>query len=156
MGQFGTQESREGKRAGGRRRELPPAEIIVKMLESGWTRAEVANEFGVTPAAVTHSLDRHGVEKPRVVTYRDIFPYRVETRHRNAQVMHRLRTLAKIESGIPVTEIEQERLEAWLANMREADVVLTYHPEAPPNDASSVGGFYYDKRNPGERGVIRH
>jgi hypothetical protein len=39
-------------------------------------------------------------------------------------------------------------LDKWLAEIKEADVVVCYDRTMAPNPASTTGGFYYSKRRP--------
>lgn len=69
--------------------------------------------------------------------------------------MRRVRSLAAKQLGKELDHSEQRLLDEWLIGMNEANVILNYHPEAPPNDASANGGFFYSARREGESGLFR-
>lgn len=124
---------------------LPDAAVLRRLRNSGMTYAQIAELYGVTESGVWRAFDRAGliVQRP---TYRDVVPWVVDRKFSPTQVMQHLRTMARMQAKLPVSEADRLALERWLARMRESGVVLAYHPEAPPNEASQTGGFYYAER----------
>ncbi|MDN4612310.1 hypothetical protein [Arthrobacter burdickii] len=88
-------------------------------------------------------------------TVSDILPWDVAAHHKTTAVMERFRTISKQQNGLDTSPVEERLLEAWLQGLADNDVVVNYHPDAPPNDASSRGGFYYVPRQPRDKWILR-
>lgn len=69
--------------------------------------------------------------------------------------MAHARVLLRQRSGQEILLEEVRALHAWLDWVQRRGLVLNYHPEAPPNRASAVGGFYYMDRLPSDEWIIR-
>lgn len=133
-------------------KRLPDIDVLLALREEGKTLQEIGDLYGVTVAAVQKALKRH-TKKP--ITYRDVVPWQVDRRFYQTPVMERLRLVAKQLAGIELTQAEQRNLDSWLTLMANNQVVLDYHPSAPPNDASKLGGFYYRTRVPEDKFFYR-
>lgn len=133
---------------------LPDAAVLRRLRNQGMTYQEIADLYGVTESGVWRAFDRAGLISQRP-TYRDVVPWKVGAEVATTQIAINLRTMAKKQAGLPVSERDNIALDRWLQHMRESNVVLAYHPEAPPNDASSKGGFYYVAREEGDEDFFR-
>lgn len=135
-------------------RKLPPIEEIERMYQSGMTYKEIGAAHGVSVSAVSKEMSRKN-RTPKKITYHDLLPWRILPEHTGTAIMRRVRTLALKRQGIAVSEDHDRLLAEWISGMAESGLVLNYHPEAPPNAASSAGGFYYSPRRDGEEGLCR-
>lgn len=135
-------------------RKLPPIEEVERLYNAGKTYQEIGDMFGASKTAAAKMLERKG-RTPKRITYRDLLPWKVEEEHRGAAVMRRVRTMAQKQQGVPVTAESERLLAEWILGLEESGMILNYHPEAPPNSASSAGGFYFSPRLPGEQGYFR-
>lgn len=133
---------------------LPNATILRRLRNQGMTYKEIADLYGTTESGVWRAFDRAGLINQRP-TYRDIVPWAVDRKFARTQIMQHLRTLAKMQAELEVSPKDVESAKNWIADMESEGVILAYHPEAPANVASSKGGFYYVKREPGDEGWFR-
>lgn len=133
---------------------LPDAAVLRRLRNKGMTYKEIADLYGVTESGVWRAFDRASMISSRA-TYRDVVPWKVDRKFSRTEIMRHLRTMAKMQAELPVSAADEKALTAWLDNMSADNVVLAYHPDAPPNDAAGVGGFYYAEREPGETGWFR-
>ena len=135
-------------------RKLPDARTLLDLRERGMTLAGIADLYGVTESGVQRALARAEANVGRR-TYRDILPWAIDSAHRSTAIMGHLRVLARQRSGLEASEGELSALHAWLDWLDEHQLVLNYHPEAPPNPASRIGGFYYMDRRPDDEWILR-
>ncbi len=135
-------------------RKLPDATTLRRLREMNWRLEDIAKEYGVTEGAVWLALDRAGFVES-VPTYADLLPWDIAEEHRMTAIMARFRSINRQKRGLPLSEGDERRLTEWLANLEEHDVVVNYHPAAPPNDASTKGGFYYVPREPRDKWIVR-
>jgi hypothetical protein len=129
-------------------RKLPDNNVLLKMREQGMTYAEIAEEYGTTGGAVYWRLrDAGGVQtRPDHSRY---LPWKVKKDHSHARPAVLLRYLSRRDQGDVIPEAKSRQVDKWLIEIKEADVVVCYDREMPPNPASPVtGGFYYSKRRP--------
>lgn len=133
---------------------LPDAAVLRRLRNQGMTYGEIADLYGVTESGVWRAFDRAGLISQRP-TYRDVVPWTVDRQFSRTQIMQYLRAMAKMQARLPVSDSQRRSVERWLEYMKESGVVLAYHPEAPPNDASSMGGFYYARREDGDDDFFR-
>jgi len=135
-------------------RRLPDIATLRRQLDSGKKYSEVGELYGVSGQAVWSMLNRHGATKEQV-TIRELIPWQLEEHHRGLMPMVRFRTILSIAQGLEVADVEWRRLESWLEQLRASGVVVGYHKDAPPNEASKTGGWYYVLREPGDEWIIR-
>lgn len=135
-------------------RELPDAATLHRLREQGWRLTDIAEKYGVTESGVWRALERANMIEGRS-TYRDILPWIVSQEHQSTAVMKKFRTMLHQREGREIAPADLAALNKWLAQLEEAGLVVNYHPEAPANDASSKGGFYYTERKPEDSGIIR-
>ncbi|MEU3618811.1 hypothetical protein ABZ725_41785 [Streptomyces sp. NPDC006872] len=105
--------------------------------------------YDVTPGAVYWQLRDAGGTKKRN-DHRRYLPWRVKAEHTHARPATMLRFLSRREQGETLPEAKDRMLTKWLAEVKEADVVVCYRREQGPNPASPNGGFYYSKRRPSD------
>lgn len=133
---------------------LPPADVLQELRDQGWRLVDIAEQYEVTISAVQKALKRAGWVDDQV-NYTDVVPWTVARRLANSGVMQKLRYIAKQKQGLPLTSPERFSLEAWLRMLNDNNLVLDYHENAPPNDASSLGGWYYRTRVPEDQSFYR-
>lgn len=128
-------------------RLLPDNEVLVRLRHQGWTYDDIAREYGVGRSAVylrLRNVDGAVAARPR---HANLIPWKVATKHAHAFPVQMLRLLARRNQGQELPPEKQRMLDKWLKEVREADVVVCYDPEQPPNAASpATGGFFYSRR----------
>ena len=132
-------------------RQLPDTETLVKLREQGWSYNDIADEYGVTKGAVYLQLQSAKATKTRP-NYKHLIPWTVKSEHQFSHPAMMLRLLGRRESGdTGIPPVKERMLDKWLRQIREADVVVCYHPDTPPNAASpKSGGWYYATRKPSD------
>ena len=133
---------------------LPPADVIHELRTQGYRLADIAEQYEVSVSAVQKALRRAGLAEEQI-NYRHVVPWKVDPKLANTAVMQRLRSIAKQQQGVPLEGEERRLLEDWFDLLAENNIVLDYHPEAPPNDACSLGGFFYRTRVPEDTAFYR-
>lgn len=138
-------------------RQLPDNSVLVQLRRQGWTYADIAREYGVTETAVYLRL-RQANATERQNRHRALLPWRVKRSHTYAFPAQMLRLLGRRQQGEVLPPVKGRMLDKWLRELAEADVVVCYDPEMPPNPASpKTGGFYYSRRRPEDGdAIIRH
>jgi hypothetical protein len=135
-------------------RKLPDNTTLRQLRAQGWKLKQIAQAYDVKEAAVWKALERAGFTD-KAETYRDIIPWDIDPRHRSTAIAQRFRSIQRQRQGKPLNETEQHLLDTWLQVMKDNNVVLDYHPDAPPNDASRLGGFFYTPRLPQDEWIVR-
>ena len=135
-------------------RKLPDNTTLRQLRAQGYKLKQIASIYGVKEAAVWKALERAGFTD-KAETYRDILPWDIDPRHRSTAIAQRFRSIQRQRQGKPLTETEQHLLDTWMKVMKDNNVVLDYHPDAPPNDASRLGGFFYTPRLPEDEWIVR-
>lgn len=135
-------------------RKLPDDATLRRLRTQGWTQREIAETYKVSESAVWKALTRAGYADP-VPTYRDLIPWRIDEAHKAVAIMERFRSIVKQQKGAPLRPEEEHLLNRWLQDLEANDLVVGYHPDAPPNTASTKGGFYYVPREPTDDWIIR-
>lgn len=127
-------------------RLLPDNATLKRWVEDeGLTHQQIADrvyaETGnrVARATVSAALHRAGLSKP-VSRYTDEIPWRVKVEHIKEYPARMLRTLGRRRAGLPLTELENTRLDAWLAKLERDHAVIGYAPD-------SIYGFYYIEKD---------
>jgi hypothetical protein len=129
-------------------RKLPDNTVLLKLREKGMTYAEIAEQYNTTEGAVYWQLRDAGGVKTRP-DHSKFLPWKVKSDHSHARPAVLLRYLSRREQGDKIPEAKDRQVTRWLEEMKEADVVVCYDRDMPPNPASPVaGGFYYSKRRP--------
>ncbi len=134
-------------------RKLPSRAVLLQLREGGLSYAQIADQYGVTEGAVYWQLRDAGAVKTRA-DHSKYLPWMVKTEHAHARPATVLRYLSRrehAEKGMadPLPEAKSRMVDKWLAEVKDADVVVCYSRDMPPNPASpKTGGFYYSKRRP--------
>lgn len=129
---------------------LPENDVLVTLRRKGWTYAEIATHYNVSNAAVYLRLRQANAVDARE-DHRELIPWTVATEQAQAHPLVMLRYLSRRKLGYPIPAKKQRMLDKWLAEIKEADVVVCYDPTYPPNPASPIhGGFYYSRRRPSD------
>lgn len=108
-----------------------------------WIMDEYRRKYNI---AITHSAignwrARYGLER-RQERSLTLVPWKIEEQHRYKHALAMLRAEARRRAGAPLSELQQKRLESWLAFLAEEDCVVHYDPE-------TEDGFFYVPRRPG-------
>lgn len=135
-------------------RKLPDRATLRRMRTSGWTQRRIAETYGVSESAVWKALMRAGYTEP-LATYKDILPWEIADEHKTVAIMERFRSIVKQKKGAKLRPEEEARLQQWLADLEANGLVVSYHKAAPPNSASSKGGFYYIPKSESDDWIIR-
>lgn len=128
-------------------KKLPDSATLRRLRKAGWTQRKIAETYQVSESAVWKALRKDGYTQP-VATYKDILPWDIADEHKAVAIMERFRAIIKQRKKAPLRPEEAARLKAWLKELKENDLVVAYHKDAPPNSASSKGGFYYLPKDP--------
>lgn len=135
-------------------RKLPDNTTLRRLRSQGWTLKDIAATYDVTEAAVWKALERAGFTVPQK-TVNDVIPWSVADQHKSTAIMERFRSIVKQQKGSLLRSSEEQLLNRWLHDLTANNVVVAYHPDAPPNAASRKGGFYYIERTPDDDWIIR-
>ena len=135
-------------------RKLPDGTTLRRLRSQGWRLKDIAETYGVTEAAVWKALERAGYTTPQK-TVADIIPWDVADEHKSTAIMERFRSIVKQQKGADLRAQEEQLLNRCLHDLTANNVVVAYHPDAPPNAASRKGGFYYLEREPQDDWIIR-
>lgn len=135
-------------------RKLPDSTTLRQLRAQGWLLKDIAKQYNVTEAAVWKALERAGFTATKE-TYQDIVPWEIDPKHRSTAIAQRFRSIMRQKRGTVLNPTEQHLLDTWLQVMKDNNVVLNYHKDAPPNDASRLGGFYYVPREPRDTWIVR-
>lgn len=123
-------------------RKLPDSATLRRLRTQGWTQRKIAETYQVSESAVWKALMRAGYTEP-LATYKDILPWEISDEHKTVAVMERFRAIVKQKKGAKLRPEEETRLQQWLRDLEANGLVVAYHKAAPPNSASSKGGFFY-------------
>lgn len=137
-------------------RLLPDNDVLKKLRAQGWTYEDIANEYGVTKGAVYLRLRQAKATHDRP-DYSHLIPWTIRVEHAHARPAQMLRMLGRRENNLPIPPAKERMLDRWLAEVKEADVVVDYDPDFPPNPANPKnGGWHYRRRKPEDGdGLIR-
>lgn len=137
-------------------RKLPDSTTLRRLRAQDWTLAQIAETYGVTTSAVHRALVRANYTLP-LKTWKDILPeeWDIADEHKATAIMERFRSIVKQQKGAQLRANEEHLLNQWLRDLKDNDVVVAYHKDAPPNDASRKGGFYYTQRRPDDDWIVR-
>ncbi len=130
-------------------RLLPASDILYGLRRQGWSYDDIAAEYGVSKGAVYLQL-RQAKAVVKRPSYKHLIPWTVRLDHAHAHPVMMLRLLGRRQKGDDtIPGVKARLLDKWLREVAEADVVLCYDPDYPPNPASPTsGGFYYSRRQP--------
>lgn len=135
-------------------RKLPDRATLRRLRSQGWTQRKIAETYQVSESAVWKALMRAGYTEP-LATYKDILPWDIADEHKTVAIMERFRAIVKQRKKAPLRPEEESRLQQWLVDLAANGVVVAYHKDAPPNSASSKGGFYYLPKTELDDWIIR-
>lgn len=135
-------------------RKLPDSTTLRRMRTQGQTQKEIADTYGVSESAVWKALKKAGYTES-MATYKDILPWEIDDEHKATAIMERFRSIVRQRMGGALLPEDERKLEAWLKDLEANELVVAYHPQAPANDASSKGGFYYVPRQADDDWIIR-
>lgn len=110
--------------------------------------------YKVSVSAVQKALRRADLVGP-LITYREVAPWKVDTRYADTTVMQRLRTMAQMRKCLEVPVADNRKLHEWLQYLEKNRLVLDYNRDYPPNDACFLGGFHYRPRRAEDQSFYR-
>jgi hypothetical protein len=128
-------------------RQLPTSDVLRQLRAQGKTYEEIGDMYGVTKGAVYWQLRDAGLAKTRP-DHSKYIPWKIRTDHAHAKPATMLRLHSRREQGDTIPAVKARMLDKWLAEIKEADVVVCYDRDMSPSPASPTGGFYYSKRRP--------
>lgn len=117
-------------------RILPPTQELLKLVEAGYTHAQIAAHIRqttgvvVSRSTVSSALSRAGLSEA-AIRYREEIPWKVRAEHLTHYPARMLRLLGRRRAGIEVDGDEAVRLDAWLRGLEEKDLVVAYAPDGP-------------------------
>lgn len=135
-------------------RKLPDKATLRRLRTAGWTQRRIAETYGVSESGVWKALQKAGYTET-LSTYKDIIPWEIADEHKAVAIMERFRAIVKQRKGAQLRPEEEARLQQWLADLEANGLVVNYHPAAPPNSASSKGGFFYIPKSDQDDWIIR-
>lgn len=135
-------------------RKLPDNATLRRLRTQGWTQRKIAETYQVSESAVWKALMRAGYTQP-LATYKDIIPWEIADEHKTVAIMERFRAIVKQKKGAKLRPEEETRLIQWLRDLEANGLVVSYHKAAPPNSASSKGGFFYVPKSEQDDWIIR-
>jgi hypothetical protein len=134
-------------------RVLPDNATLQRWVEKGMTHREIAEEVArvtgqaVSRSSVSAALSRAGLSRP-MARYDDELPWRVKVSHMTQYPARMLRLLGRRRAGFDLSGADSERLDSWLATLKDEGLVVAYCPERK--------GFLYveaDEVGDGARGI---
>ena len=135
--------------------KLVNAELFKQLYRAGYRFSEIQQKYFDETDIWVNSLStftnwaaRLGLEERRHTRTDDLIPWPVRREHRYRYAIMMLRAEAKRRQGKPLTDIEQRRLERWLAWLRENNAVVHYDPDTEQ-------GWWYVPREPSDDDIIR-
>lgn len=134
-------------------RRLPDEATVRNLVEEGMSDRDIASRYEVSPEAVRKFRHRYGIERPSAhADHSAYIPWKVKASHAQHPLVRRLREYSRQQQGLPLTEVEQQRVENFLLFLRGGNdlrlpLVVTY-------DRDRAEGFALEPARPGES-VIR-
>lgn len=125
----------------GMRERLPGVHELIQLRDQGKTYKEIAAWVSettgehVSPTSIGSALSRAGATKARP-RYKDHLPWVVHQEHISHYAARMLRALGRRDAGLPLSEMDNQRLDAWLEKLKQEHAVVAYVPD-------SEDGFYY-------------
>lgn len=126
-------------------RILPDNRTLRHWVEDeGLTHQQIADRVlattghSVSRSSVSAALSRAGISatQPR---HKECLPWRVKIDHIREYPARMLRVLGRRRAGLPLSERENKRLDAWLQQLSDDHAVVGYDPD------SKFGFYYIDK-----------
>ena len=124
-------------------RVLPSKDELKKLLDQGYTHAQIAAEVSrqtgrpIRRSTVSSAIHRAGLSGPAKL-YTEEIPWQVREQHLTAYQARMLRLLGRRRAGIANSQEMDDRLDGWLAQLRREHAVVAYLPE------TDVGFWYVD------------
>ncbi|MGG5173897.1 hypothetical protein ACQQCD_02595 [Pseudarthrobacter sp. J1763] len=134
--------------------KMPDPQTLRSLREHGWRLHDIAQEYGVTESAVWRALEEAAKDNP-IETKVHKLPWVVAEQHQKSAMAGLINCFFRILSGQEEDPQNKVDVQEWLKHLRENDLVVNYHPEAPANPASTLGGFYYTPRLPQDVWIFR-
>lgn len=113
------------------------------------TYKEIGDGYGVSTGAAYQRAKRMDLIKKPISRHSELIPWRVSMEHIHGYPGAMLRLLSRRIKGQTNPARKEQQLDNWLAELEEADAVVTYDKDIEPNPASpKSGGWAYLKRQP--------
>lgn len=118
--------------------KAPDKNTLVRYADEGLTQQQMADRWttesgwNITRSAVAMALKREGVPpvRPRP-RYEEELPWEVAEEHQRKTDAQILRFWARRRHNLPLQPEQESKLENWLRQLDEADVVIIYDRETP-------------------------
>lgn len=126
-------------------RLVPSYTELALMRDSGMTHQQIADELSrrhgrrVARSTVSAAIHRSGELRVPRHRYDDTIPWTVPVAHAAEYPARMLRLLGRRTHGLPLRDEERVRLERWLAELEEREVIVAFCPN-PPTDEPA---FHY-------------
>ena len=134
---------------------VPDATQMRRYLEKGLSQREISEAWEadsgmrVTRAAIGMAMQRYGLTanqlRPR---YSHLVPWNIKREHHQNREVKYLRMEARRRQGLPLTDAELRRLQAWLEELRKANAVVMYNPD-------TEAGFFWVHRKDTDTDIVR-
>lgn len=130
---------------------LKPADIR-RLLDEGWSYAEIAEKYGYEVQSLRNSVSREKYKVPDLnPTPWQFAPWWVKPIHTNSGIGRRLLFAHRLQQGETVSpKLIADDVKAWLEKLDHNDFVVSYHPDTPGNSFEPKGGFFLRPRRPGD------
>ena len=119
------------------------------MLRAGATQKEVADRFGVSPAAVSMAIERGNIKHDS--GRERLLPWRMMPEHKNLSIPRALRLAERIQRGQAedMPPYLRQIGEGFIRKLDELDAVIHYDPDVSPH------WFRVPRRHGIDKGLIR-
>ena len=120
---------------------MPDVQRLESLRQQGMSYKQIAEwveeKTGqkVAPTSVGAALSRAGKTKQRN-RYEKHLPWVVHAEHVQHYAARMLRLLGRRDNGLPLSDLDIQRLDAWLRDLKDEHAVVVYEPDSPD-------GFYY-------------
>lgn len=103
----------------------------------------------ISRSTIAMAMRRYDIEAHHPYTRNgELIPWKLAPQHRMASDARLLRLEGRRRRGEELKERDLRWLSGWLNRLREADAVVTYHPD-------TVEGFHWTPRKPDDTDIIR-
>lgn len=116
----------------GRSRISPTEKELEELLRLGYTHEQIVEkvyeETGVrlSRSTISVAIGRAGLQTQN--RYTEEIPWKVATKYLRAYPAKMLRLLGRRRAGLELSEVEDHRLDAWLAKLEKENAVVVYDP----------------------------
>lgn len=127
---------------------------VIRWFEEGVTYEEMVERYRekynieTTFSMWGNFRRRRGLQR-RITRDDELIPWAVKVEHRHDYPILTLRKEARRRAGLPISEEDEQQIDAWVRGMREGNTVLHYDPD------TEQGWFYVTPRDGIDTDLIR-